>query len=200
MSRTRVIAAALALLAALAPCASAQSTTPATRPQPRGVLPPQPQGAQPATAKPAVPAAPAAAAPAPAAPAAATAPASQPAAPTEAQLGAPVYPNATFLGSFDAGMNQRYYLFGTPAAYAQVLTFYRTVLKDRGDEVFDVPPIWSFDIGRFREQTMVYPPSVTVRDHMTGGGKGYLHATGPEAQRYATVIQIVPPAPGEARR
>jgi hypothetical protein len=114
-------------------------------------------------------------------------------------LGAPVYPNATFLGSFDAGMNQRYYLFGTSAAYQQVLQFYRTALKERGDEVFDIPPIWSFDIGRYREQTMAYPPSVTVRDHMAGGGKGYLHAAGAEGQRFATVIQIVPPAPGDRR-
>ena len=46
---------------------------------------------------------------------------------------------------------------------------------------------------------MVYPPSVTVRDHVAGGGKGYLHAAGSEAQRFATVIQIVPPAPGDRR-
>jgi hypothetical protein len=196
-SRT-VVAAVLVAMTALAPAALAQSTQPAPRPAPRGVLPPQPQG-KPGSSPPA----PAPAQPAPAVPAApaqpATAPAAEPA-PTEAVLGAPVYPNATFLGSYNAGQGQRYYLFGTTAQYAQVLAFYRTALKSRGDEIFDIPPIWAFDIGRYREQTMAFPPSVTVRDHMAGGGKGYLHAAGAEGQRFATVIQIVPPAPGEGRR
>ena len=98
-------------------------------------------------------------------------------------------------------MGQRYFLFGTTATYSQVMAFYRGALKSKGEEVFDIPPIWTFDIGRYREQTMVYPPSVTVRDHAAGPGRGYLHAAGgAEGQRYATVIQIVPPAPGEVRR
>jgi hypothetical protein len=210
--RAATSALVLAVVAS-APPAWAQSTQPAPRPAERGVLPPNPSGTQarpapapppkPATAVPAsqAPARPAASAPAtaPAQPAAAPAGPPAEAPPSEAVLGAPVYPNATFLGSFDAGQNQRYYLFGTSAAYQQVLQFYRTALKDRGDEVFDIPPIWSFDIGRYREQTMAYPPSVTVRDHMAGGGKGYLHAGGGEGQRYATVIQVVPPVPGERR-
>lgn len=195
--RSRYMVAALVLSGVVA--ASAQSG------QPRGVLPPQPASQVPrppaptTTAPSTAPASPQATVPAPAvAPSAAK---TTEAPPSEATLGAPVYPNATFMGSVDAGQGQRYYLFGTTAAYQTVLQFYRTTLKDRGDEVFDIPPIWSFDIGRFREQTMVYPPSVTVRDHMAGGGKGYLYAVGaPEGQRFATVIQIVPPAPGEARR
>lgn len=207
--RSRLIVAALVLagVAAVCPSASAQSG------QPRGVLPPQPQPQAPRTTAPATaapkpaapataPATPQAAAPAATAPApAASAARTTEAPPPEATLGAPVYPNATYMGSFDAGQGQRYYLFGTTAAYPTVLQFYRTALKDKGDEVFDIPPIWSFDIGRYREQTMAYPPSVTVRDHMAAGGKGYLYAAGsPEGQRFATVIQIVPPAPGEARR
>lgn len=184
---------------AFAPAARAQSTQPAPRPPQRGVLPPQPAATQPAPTA-TTPAAPGAATP-PAAQAAAASPAPAPAEapPTEAALGAPVYPNSLYLGSYDAGLNQRYYLFGTTAAYSQVLAFYKTALKKGGDEVFDIPPIWTFDIGRYREQTMVYPPSVTVRDHVAGGGKGYLHAAGTEAQRFATVIQIVPPAPGDRR-
>ena len=135
--------------AAFAPAARAQSTQPAPRPPQRGVLPPQPAGTQPARPATAAPAQPAPAATAPASPApamppgaqtaAASAPAPAEAPPPEAVLGAPVYPNSVYLGSYDAGLNQRYYLFGTPAAYSQVLAFYKTALKKGGDEVFDIP-------------------------------------------------------------
>jgi hypothetical protein len=210
MNLLRAVAFAFVLaVAAFTPAARAQSTQPAPRPPQRGVLPPQPAGTQPARPAPAAPAQPAPAATTPASPGTAAPPSAQAAAapapapaetpPPEAVLGAPVYPNSTFLGSYDAGLDQRYYLFGTPAAYSQVLAFYKTALKKGGDEVFDIPPIWTFEIGRYREQTMVYPPSVTVRDHVAGGGKGYLYAAGTEAQRFPTVIQIVPPAPGERR-
>ena len=212
MIRPTAALAAWLLLVASAPALAAQATEPAPRQPPRGVLPPQPgTTAQPARPQPVprtpatigtspAPAAPAPAAPTPAVTAPATA-ATAAAAPSEAELGAPVYPTAAYLGSFDAGLGQRYYLFGTTATYSQVIAFYRGALKTRGEEVFDVPAIWSFEIGRYREQSMAYPPSVTVRDHASGPGGGYLHASGrPEGQRYATVIQIVPPAPGEARR
>ena len=186
--RSRYMVAALVLsgVAAVCPAAFAQSG------QPRGVLPPQPAAQAPRPPAPTT-AAPSTAPAAPQATAPAAAPAVAPSAaktteapPSEATLGAPVYPNATFMGSFDAGQGQRYFLFGTTATYPTVLQFYRATLKDKGDEVFDIPPIWTFDIGRYREQTMVYPPSVTVRDHMAGGGTGYLYAAGaPEGQRFA---------------
>jgi hypothetical protein len=203
--------------------ATAQTVAPpattARQDPPRGVLPPQPgtsarpvappaqpapQRASPAQPQVAPPAQPQGAAPAPARPAAAApatpqAPAPGEPTPSEAVLGAPIYPGATFLGSFSAGQGQRYYLFGTSAAYTQVVQFYRTALKSRGDEIYDVPPVWSFDTGRFREETMAYPPSVVVRDHVAGGRKGYLHVSGTQSQRYPTVIQIVPPALGERR-
>ena len=109
----------------------------------------------------------------------------------------PIYPAATFLASFDAGQGQRYFLFGTPATYAQTVSFYRTALKQRGDVVFEEPPTHIFEIGRFREESMAFPPSVVVKDYTWGGFGGYLDPK-PVGQgtRYPTVIQIVPPAPG----
>src|SRR5712671_43822 len=38
------------------------------------------------------------------------------AAPTEAMLGVPIYPGAQFLTSYDAGRDQRYYLFGSASS------------------------------------------------------------------------------------
>ena len=71
-------------------------------------------------------------------------------APTAATLGVPVYPGAEFLASYDAGSGQRYYLFGTNADFAEIVTYYRTVLKQKGDLVYEEPPVQEFDIGKYR--------------------------------------------------
>jgi hypothetical protein len=114
-------------------------------------------------------------------------------APTEAQLGVPVYPGATFLRSFDAGQGQRYYLYGSTASFLEIVKYYKTQLKDGGDLVYDVPPVHMFEVGRFREETMAFPPGVTVKDYTWGGAKGYLVPTpGANTTRYPTVIQFVP--------
>src|SRR5258708_37845180 len=47
------------------------------------------------------------------------------AAPKEAMLGAPIFPNAQFLGSYDAGRGQRFYLFGSTASFLDLVTYYR---------------------------------------------------------------------------
>ncbi|MCC6162150.1 MAG: hypothetical protein IT182_02255 [Acidobacteria bacterium] len=113
--------------------------------------------------------------------------------PTAAQLGLPVYPGARFLRSFDAGQGQRYYLFGSTASFAELVLYYRTQLRDRGDLVYDVPPVHMFEVGRFREETMAFPPGVTIKDYTWGGSKGYLVPTpGADPSRYPTIIQIVP--------
>ncbi len=128
------------------------------------------------------------------------APVAQPGEPTEATLGVPIYPAAEFITSFDAGKGQRYYLFGTTATYAEIVQYYRNTLRQRGDEVFENPPIHQFDIGRFREETMAFPPSVTVKDYTTGGTGGYLNPkAGGKPERFATIIQIVPNPPGVGR-
>lgn len=116
--------------------------------------------------------------------------------PTEQQLGVPIYPAARFLRSYDAGMGQRYYLFGATASYADIVAYYRTALRTRGDEVYDAPPVHMFEVGRFREQTMAFPPGVTVKDYTWGGAKGYLvPIPGAVPDRYPTIIQIVPVSP-----
>lgn len=113
--------------------------------------------------------------------------------PTEAQLGVPVYPGATFLRSFDAGQGQRYYLYGSTASFGELVLYYKNALKKGGDLVYDEPPVHMFEVGRFREETMAFPPGVTVKDYTWGGAKGYLVPTpGATQTRYPTVIQIVP--------
>jgi hypothetical protein len=113
--------------------------------------------------------------------------------PTEATLGVAVYPGAQYLTSYDAGRGQRYYLFGTAASFVTVVTYYRTVLKQRGELIFEAPATHQFDIGRFREETMAFPPSVTVKDYQSDISPGYPNPKlGVEPARFPTVIQIVP--------
>jgi hypothetical protein len=113
--------------------------------------------------------------------------------PSEVALGVSVPPNAVFLGSFNAGQGQRYYLYGSTASFAELVTYYRGVLKDRGELVFDAPAIHMFDTGRFREESMAFPPSVTVKDYTWGGRGGYLNPVrGAQPARYPTILQIVP--------
>jgi hypothetical protein len=120
-------------------------------------------------------------------------PAQTPGEPTEAELGMPIYPGAQFVTSYDAGRGQRYYLFGTNADFAQIVTYYRNVLKQRGELVYEEPPIHMFEVGRFREETMAFPPGVTVKDYTWAGSAGYLNPKrGAEPARFRTIIQIVP--------
>lgn len=144
----------------------------------------------------------------PAQPAAGERPATEPAGtrpqgaatPSEATLGMPVYPTAEFLTSYDAGRGQRYYLFGTNATFTEIVAYYRSILKDRGELVYEEPPVHMFDIGRFREETMAFPPGITVKDYTWGGSPGYLNPMGPQGQRYKTIIQVVPAPVGSPRR
>jgi hypothetical protein len=119
------------------------------------------------------------------------------AAPTAAVLGVSVYPAAQFLASYEAGRGQRYYMFGTTATYADIVTYYRTQLMEGGDVVFKEPPTHMFDVGRFREETMAFPPGVTVKDWTWGGSAGYPNPVpGGQPARFPTIIMIVPaPAP-----
>jgi hypothetical protein len=96
-------------------------------------------------------------------------------------------------------MGQRYYLFGTNASFTAIVTYYKTLLKDRGELVFDEPPTHQFEVGRFREDTMAFPPGVTVKDYTWNGSAGYLSVKGSTGTRYRTIIQIVPVAAGAIR-
>ncbi len=116
--------------------------------------------------------------------------------PTEATLGVAIYPGAEFLASYDAGRGQRYYLFGTNAGFVEIVSYYKTVLKQKGELVYEEPAVHQFDIGRFKEETMAFPPSVTVKDYTWGGSAGYLSPKrSQQPQRFKTVIQIVPVPP-----
>jgi hypothetical protein len=174
------------VIGAMASSLAAQ--TPQPIPRPGGQRPPQ-QPAGPAPAAPAntPPPAPAAAA------------AQQPGAPSAATLGFPLYPTAQFIASYDAGRGQRYYLFGTAAAYSEVVTYYRTQLRDKGDVVYDQPPTHMFQVGRYREDSMAFPPGVTVKDWTWGGSPGYPNPKlGAEPARYPSIIMIVPAPPAAA--
>jgi len=121
---------------------------------------------------------------------------SDPSAPAAAVVWFPVYPAAQFLASYDAGRNQRYYLYGSTAPFADVVTYYRTQLDERGDLVFREPPTHMFEVGRFREETMAFPPGVTVKDWSWGGSQGYPNTRrGTPPARFPTIIMIVPPPP-----
>ena len=120
--------------------------------------------------------------------------------PTEAQLGFPIYPGSVFLTSYDAGRGQRYYIFGTNSTFEEMVRYYTVVLNERGDEVFTEPATHVFEVGRFREETMAFPPGVTIKDYTWNGSEGYLDPRPGSRERYATVIQIVPPPAGQAER
>jgi hypothetical protein len=133
----------------------------------------------------------------PAPPSAATTPAPKPgqpeAAPTDAMLGVPVYPGAQFLTSYDAGRGQRYYIFGSTAPFVDLVTYYRTALKQKGELVYDVPATHEFDVGKFREETMAFAPGVTIKDFQSSVSEGFPNPKpGGQPPRFKSIIQIVP--------
>ena len=115
------------------------------------------------------------------------------AAPTETTLGVPIYPGAQFIASYDAGRGQRYYLFGSAATFVDLVAYYRTALKQKGELVFDIPATHEFDVGKYREETMAFPPGVTIKDFQTAASQGYPNPKpGGQPARFPTIIQIVP--------
>jgi hypothetical protein len=114
-------------------------------------------------------------------------------APTEAALGVPIYPGAQFIASYDAGRGQRYYIFGSAAPFVDLVAYYRTVLKQKGELVFDIPATHEFDVGRFREESMAFPPGVTIKDYQSDVSQGYPNPkVGAEPAQFPSIIQIVP--------
>ena len=112
-------------------------------------------------------------------------------------LGVPIYPGAQFIASYDAGRGQRYYLYGTESDFTQIVGYYRTTLKQKGELVFDEPPVHMFEIGRYKEETMAFTPSVTVKDYTWAGSAGYINPKpGGTPARFKTIIQVVPNPPG----
>jgi hypothetical protein len=117
--------------------------------------------------------------------------------PNEATLGVPIYPNAQFLTSYDAGRGQRFYLFGVILSFDDAVTYYQSTLKNRGEVLFESPPTHQFEIARFREDTMAFPPSETIKDYKWGGSGGFPNPIpGVEPSRFPSIIQIVPAPAG----
>jgi hypothetical protein len=147
------------------------------------------------------PSAPAQTAPAPApGPEAAQTAASPELPPTEAALGLPLYPNSQFITSYDAGRGQRYYLFGSVASFPELVKYYQSVLKAKGTLVFEAPATHIFEVGKFREETMAFPPGVTIKDYTWSGSAGYLNPKRDgKPDRFPSIIQIVPIPPGAPR-
>ena len=176
---SRVIYNPVMWLPALLAAAALTVQTPVPKPFPGA--PPQ---------RPPQPAEPAKPGPAPQTPTARAEPA-QP----DVNLGVTIYPGAQFLTSYDAGRGQRFYIFGTTASFVSIVAFYREILKQRGDLVFDAPATHVFEVGRFREETMAFPPSVTVKDFQSEVSQGYPNPKpGGQPARFPTIIQIVPAA------
>ena len=118
-------------------------------------------------------------------------------APTEALLGFPIYPAAQFIASYDAGRGQRYYLFGSDALFPTLVKYYQAVLKNKGTLVFDAPATHVFEIGRFREEAMAFPPGVTIKDYTWNNSPGYLNPKRDgKPERFPSIIQIVPAPAG----
>ena len=165
------------LIAVAAARPFAQGQPPAPRPFPRAGQPAASAPAKPVPDAPAIP------------PQAAT-PGGEP---SEAMLGLPVYPSAQFITSYDAGKGQRFYLFGTTASFAEVVAYYRSVLKQKGELVFEEPATHMFEVGRFREDSVGFPPGITVKDYTWGNMAGYANPKpGGQPARFPTVVQIVP--------
>jgi hypothetical protein len=162
-------------------CASVAATQLPPTPQPF----PKPATQAPQTPRPAAPANPAAPA--------STAPAAPEAAPTEALLGVPIYPGAQFVRSYDAGRGQRFYIYGSVAGFNELVAYYRTVLKQKGELVFEVPATHEFDVGKYNEETMAFPPGVTIKDFQSDVSAGYPNPkSGAQPARFRSIIQIVP--------
>ena len=53
-----------------------------------------------------------------------------------------------------------------------------------------------FEIGKFNNDTMAFPPGVTIKDWTSGGSTGYPNPKiGAEPARFTSIIMIVPAAP-----
>src|SRR2546427_1499412 len=113
--------------------------------------------------------------------------------PTEAMLGVPIYPGAQFIASYDAGRGQRYYIFGSAAPFVDLVAYYRTALKQKGELVYDFPATHEFDVGKYREETMAFPPGVTIKNFQTDVSEGYPNPKpGGQPPRFKSILQFVP--------
>ena len=188
---------AVVLIVGVLICVNVFAQTPQPFPRPGTQPPPKPtQPAPSSTQPPATTPPPGQTTPPRPAQPPATQPSPEAKAPSATEVFFPIYPAAQFLASYDAGRGQRYYIYGATALFADVVTFYRTQLDEKGTLVFKEPPTHMFEIGRFREESMAFPPGVTVKDWAWGGSQGYVNPK-PKGSppRFPTIVMIVPPQP-----
>jgi hypothetical protein len=184
--RTLALTIALALPSGAAPAGllalQSQQPPPVPRPFPGASLPPAaPAKPAPQTAPPQTP------------PADATC--ATTGAPTEASLMVRVPPTAEYLESYDAGRGQCFYIFGTNDLYADVVQYFRSLQLRGQKEIYREPPMHGFELGKFDDRSMAFPPSVVVKDYTWNNGEGYAFVKGSTQKRFKTIIQIVPPRP-----
>lgn len=108
--------------------------------------------------------------------------------------GVPLYPGAELLNTYEPGPGQQMYIYGTSAAFATVVEYYKAALRDGGRRLFG-GPMQQFDLGRYRRETMTLQPAVTVKDFTWNGREGYVHVSGRQIVKYPTIIQVVPAPP-----
>ena len=125
------------------------------------------------------------------------------AAPTEDELGVTLYPNSTYLASFDAGRGQEFHLFGTNATFTNMVRYYRVILRDRGDEVFEAPrdpPVRHRP--RFDDDRMDLPAQCDHQGlHLERRPPGYPNPLpGADPPTFATIIQFTTAPPDPRRR
>ena len=97
----------------------------------------------------------------------------------------PVYPERAVHHVVRRGSRSALLSVRASAPFVEVVTFYRTALKQKGDVLFETPPTHQFETGRFRDETMAFPPSVTIKDYTFGGSAGLSQS---EAGRTAAAL------------
>jgi len=71
------------------------------------------------------------------------------------------------------------------------------MLKQKGELVYEVPATHEFDVGKYDEDRMAFPPGVTIKDYQSDISQGYPNPKpGGQPARFPTIIQIVPAVAG----
>ena len=84
----------------------------------------------------------------------------------------PIYPARNSSRRTTPGRGQRYYLYGSDCLVCGAGQVLPERAEERGELVFDAPATHVFEVGRFREETMAYPPGVTIKDYTSNGSRG----------------------------
>jgi hypothetical protein len=82
-------------------------------------------------------------------------------------LGCALFPQLRLLETYDAGSGQKYFILARTRRTSRSCSSNRTSLRTGGREIYraPAPAMQQFDLGRFQEETMAYPPSVVVKDY-----------------------------------